>query len=146
MCSLALLHLPPFTFLVVLTLFTHTHFRKVLARPHFFIDAVSFPVHKKVSQKRGGGSLCTPKMKYIPYYGNFTSSKLTIFCTAANTFCHLKHPHSSDIVNCLSEVPQTFLYLKTIFIIFHYTRAAETEVFNLEYRTVEKLLLFHLLG
>lgn len=34
-----------------------------------------FPAPKRVSQKKGGKSLCTPKMEHILYYGYFEASK-----------------------------------------------------------------------
>lgn len=80
--------------LVVLALAMHALLRQVLEADHTSL-LMLFPVPKQVSQKRGGESLCTPKMEYILYYETLKHPKLIIYCTAGNTICHLKHPHSS---------------------------------------------------
>lgn len=77
MHSLALLCLPPLTpcmLLLLLTLAKHPLVRQVLETDHTSL-MVPFPMPQKVSQKRGGGSLSTPKMEYTLYYGNFEASK-----------------------------------------------------------------------
>lgn len=146
MGSLALLRLPPFTpfmLLVILTLAIHALLRQVPEVDHHTLLMLPFPVPKKMSLKRRGESLCTPKMEYILHYGNFEASKTYHFLhswqhvLSSETSSQFRYSKLSfwDAMN--SPIPQNNP---------SNTSVAETEVFNLNYRTVETLLKFNLLG